>query len=77
MGIAAQNREIDMTGARAELTKVMGSGPRRIAEILIDIYMPDRSYDASQKKVLEAAAHHCPVGLSLHSETKERVIIHW
>ena len=77
MGITAQKREIDMEGAHAEITKVMSASPRRIAEILIDIHMPNKDFSSSEKKILEGAAHHCPVGLSLHPETKEVINIHW
>ena len=77
MGIAAQRKEIDMTGARAEVTKEMVADPRRIGRIIIDITMPQKSYSSAEKKVLEAAAHHCPVGLSLAEGTEEVVNIKW
>lgn len=77
MGIAAQSRDIDIKGARAEVKKVMASDPRRIAEIIINLIMPAHSYTESQKKVLEKAAHHCPVGLSLSEHTKEVLTITW
>lgn len=77
MGIAAKRKEIDMSGASAEVTKVMASNPRLISEIRIDIQMPDNDFNSSEKKLLEAAAHHCPVGLSLGSDTKEIVTINW
>ncbi|MBT8232587.1 MAG: OsmC family protein [Saprospiraceae bacterium] len=77
MGIAAQNHDIDITGSQAEVIKVMASNPRRIAEINIKLIMPTRDYSQKDKKILEAAAHHCPVGLSLHPETKENIIIQW
>lgn len=77
MGIAAQRKEVDMSGATAEVTKVMGSNPRRIAEIRINIRMPKREFSDSIKSLLEKTAHHCPVGLSLSSETKEVVNIIW
>ncbi len=77
MGIAAQRKEIDMTGASAEVTKEMVSDPRRIGRIVINILMPDKPFSAADKKILEAAAHHCPVGLSLAEGTEEVVNIFW
>ncbi len=77
MGIAAQRKEIDMTGASAEVTKEMVSDPRRIGRIVINILMPDKPFSVADKKVLEAAAHHCPVGLSLAEGTEEVVNIFW
>lgn len=77
MGIAAQSRDIDMEGAYAEVTKVMGSDPRHIARIEIQLYMPDKAYTDSEKKILEKAAHHCPVAMSLSEKTEELITIHW
>ncbi len=77
MGIAADRRSINMEGATAEVIKTMASGPRRISQIDINIKMPAYDYSDSDKKLLEKAAHHCPVGLSLHSDTKEVVTIIW
>ena len=77
MGIAASKHNIDMEGAEATVTKEMDSNPRRIKQIGITITMPKHEYTSAQKKILEAAAHHCPVGLSLHPDTKEVVEIIW
>ncbi len=77
MGIAASNRDIDIKGATADIKKIMASDPRRIARIEINITMPANDYSASEKKILEKAAHHCPVGLSLNENTKEVINITW
>lgn len=77
MGIAAQKRNINIQGASAEVIKTMSSGPRRISQVDIKILMPARDYSESDKKILEKAAHDCPVGLSLHPETKEVITLHW
>jgi len=77
MGIAANRHEIDMSGAEASVIKVMASDPRRIARIEIEIKMPDLEYSSKQIKILEAAAHHCPVGLSLNENTEEVINIIW
>jgi len=77
MGIAAARHDIDMEGAEATVTKVMDSNPRRIKEIAITLTMPQGDYTTAHKKILEAAAHHCPVGLSLHPDTEERIEIIW
>lgn len=77
MGIAANRHDIDIKGTKADVEKIMTSDPRRIGKINITITMPDLEYSSKQKKILEAAAHHCPVGLSLHDETEENIIIHW
>ena len=77
MGIVASKRDIDIKGATADIKKVMASDPRRIARIEINIEMPANDYSDSEKKILEKAAHHCPVGLSLNENTEEVVSITW
>jgi len=77
MGITAARKDIDMEGASANVTKTMSSNPRRISNIDIIITMPAKDYSSSDKKLLEAAAHHCPVGLSLGEDTKEAIEIIW
>ena len=39
MGIAAQKHDIDISGTSASVKKIMGSNPRKIAEVVIDISM--------------------------------------
>ncbi len=77
MGIKAADKEIDMTGATAEVNKIMGSNPRRITRLEVTIQMPSNDYTEKEKKILEAAAHGCPVGKSLHPDLEEIIQINW
>jgi len=77
MGIKAADKEIDMTGATAEVNKIMGSNPRRIIRLEVTIQMPDNNYTDKEKKILEAATHGCPVGKSLHPDLEEIIQINW
>lgn len=77
MGIAAQTHEIDITGTAASIYKTMSTSPRRIAHIKVEIKMPDRDYTLHQRKIIERAAHHCPVALSLGDQTEEEIVIVW
>ncbi len=77
MGISARNHDINMEGAQASVNKIMASNPRRIQRIEITIVMPKNDFTEKQKNILEKAAHHCPVGLSLHPDTEELVSIQW
>lgn len=78
MGIAARHHKINMDGAKAEVHKKMVADPkRRIEQIKVVIHMPQNDYSDKEKKILERAAHHCPVGLSLHENTEEVVEIYW
>ncbi|GAB4487696.1 MAG: OsmC family protein [Saprospiraceae bacterium] len=71
--MAIRAKELDITGARAEVTKIMASDPRRISRIEVKITMPKNNFSDKDKKVLETIAHTCPVALSL-SENIEQVI---
>ena len=77
MGIVAERHDTDISGTSADVNKIMDSNPRRIKKIEIIITMPNRDYNSKQKKLIEHAAHHCPVGLSLHPNTEEDIIINW
>jgi len=66
--------EIDLTGTRLEVTKVMATNPRRIGEIKIDIYFPENlQVDERQKTMLQNLAHACPVSKSLHPDLKQTI----
>jgi len=75
MGISARNHDIDMEGTEVDITKVMGSGPRRIETIKVTITMPAKVYTKKEMKILEAAAHGCPVGNSIKGGIEELNII--
>ena len=77
MGIAAQSHDIEMTGASAEVLKVMFDNPRRIGRIEIDIFMPKFDYSSKQKSILEHAAITCPVAKSLHPNLEQVLRFHW
>ncbi len=77
MGIAADNHKINIEGASAEVVKIMGSDPRRIAEVQIQIHMPEKSYSTKEVSILEKAALTCPVAKSLHPELVQQIQFHW
>jgi len=76
MGIAARNHEIDMEGTELTVNKIMESDPRRIGKIEIVMTMPANNYSTKERKILEAAAHGCPVGNTI-KEGIEDVQIVW
>jgi len=70
MAIAAQDRGIDLTGARASVVKEMSAVPRRhISKLSVEITLPAH-LDAKQRQLLEAAARSCPVAASLGPATQ-------
>lgn len=77
MGISARNHGIAMTGANADVTKIMASDPRRIARVEVTVRMPKNAYTETEKKILEAAARTCPVALSLAEELEQVMVFEW
>ncbi|HET8830268.1 MAG TPA: OsmC family protein [Pelobium sp.] len=78
MGITARTHEIDFDGASAEVTKVMGTEPRRVTEIHVNFTFPKKdSYNDKQKKILENAGLTCPVYQSLHPNIKKLINFGW
>ena len=76
MGIAADSRDIDINGARAEITKEMGTNPRRITQITINIYF-QITLTKKEKKLFEKSALSCPVHRSLHPDTEILTQFHY
>ena len=77
MGILAERNHADISGATAEVLKVMGTEPRRVIEIVLEISMPARNYSEKMKEMLENAARTCPVAHSLSGELKQTVRFIW
>lgn len=74
MGIAIQDRDINIDGTYCEVEKVMSANPRMIAVINIKMVFPeDRTYSDQDKAILEKAAHTCPVHFSLHPDVEKNV----
>jgi len=75
--IGIRVRELDITGAYAEVTKIMVSDPRRIGRIEVKIVMPKKGYADKDKKVMEGIAHTCPVALSLSEKIEQVIEFEW
>ncbi len=70
MGLGAKHAGIDIDGTRARVVKEMTkSGPRRIAELKVNICLPPgRHFTPQQRTIMEKAAQACPVKQSLHPD---------
>ncbi len=76
MGIVANRHQINVDGTTANITKVMASNPRRIAEVHVEVTMPNHTiYNEKERLLLEKAAKTCPVAQSLHPDLKQ--VIHF
>ena len=76
MGIKAADLEVDFSNSTAEVTKVMGTEPRRITEIHVTFQMNIAVSDKN-KTILEKTAMTCPVFNSLHPDIKKQVVFNW
>ena len=73
MSMMAEKEGIDLTGLSSEITKIMASNPRKIAEIQITFSHPDLKATDIQKQKLKNAAMTCPVALSLGEGLKQSI----
>lgn len=76
MGIKARDMGVDFKGAKASVTKVMQSDPRRISRIEVVVDMPS-ALDEKSRAILERTARTCPVFLSLHPDIEKDIRFNW
>ena len=77
MGIAAKTHEFSIEGTKINITKIMAENPRRIGEIVVELFFPPMDYSEKQKKIIMQCAKTCPVSQSLHPELKQTLIFHY
>lgn len=77
MGIAARARNNDVDGMYAEVEKVMAANPRRVAEVVIDLYWDNAPTDQKLIDLLKEAGLKCPVAQSLHPDLRQTVRFHF
>lgn len=75
MGISARNHNIDIDGAEVSINKIMEADPRRIGTVEVVLSMPGNNYSVKERKILEAAAHGCPVGRSIKDGIEDLTIV--
>jgi uncharacterized OsmC-like protein len=77
MGIVAERHQLDITGTKAEISKIMDANPRRVVEIVVEMTFPKNGFSEKDKQLLENTALTCPVAKSLHPDLTQRVIFNW
>ncbi len=84
MGIYARQQNVELSGLRIEVAKEMSvSGPRRIARLSSEIWLPEATAasphmdTAEARMALERAALTCPVHQSLSVDIDRPVTFHW
>lgn len=77
MAIVARRHGVELKGLRYEVTKEMSAdAPRRIVRLATTVWLPVQKTE-ELAKLLEHAAHHCPVQQSLHPQVAKPVVLHW
>jgi len=77
VGIAARTHGFNIDGTTAEITKVMGTDPRRVTEIIVNLQFPANHYSDKQKEIIERSAKTCPVAYSLHPDIKQEITFNY
>jgi putative redox protein len=77
MGIKANQHSLNIDGIKTRITKVMGTDPRRVIEVVIEFEMPANNFSEKDRSLLEHTALHCPVAKSLHPDLKQTVSFSW
>ncbi|HJY64107.1 MAG TPA: OsmC family protein [Ignavibacteria bacterium] len=77
MGIAAEERGINMKGTTCRVEKHMSEDkPRRVARLVAEIVFPE-GIPLHARGILEAVALHCPVSKSIHPDIDVDVRLHF
>lgn len=76
MAIKSKDLDVNLEGSTVEVTKIMQAEPRKISKIVIVMNM-SVAVDEKTKTILERAAMHCPVLLSLNPDIEKDVTFNW
>lgn len=77
MGIKARDNNIDIEGTQVDVTKIMASDPRRVAEVIVEFTFPKKDYSEEDRQLIESVAGVSPVPLSLHPDLKQTIRFNW
>jgi putative redox protein len=78
MGIKARDMELDLKGMKIDVQKIMKPDPRRISGINLTFSFPEGlKLSDKQQRILENAAHTCPVIYSIHPDIDVQVKFNW
>jgi putative redox protein len=77
MGITARDNNIDIEGTKVDVTKIMASDPRRVAEVIVEFTFPKKNFSTEEKQIVERVAGTSPVPLSLHPDLKQTIKFNW
>ncbi|MEY3584983.1 MAG: hypothetical protein RLZZ243_47 [Bacteroidota bacterium] len=70
MGIYCQNHDISFESCEATVEKHMGTGPRRIEKIVVNLDLNGNNWDDVTRKKVIMAGRTCPVALTLEGNVE-------
>lgn len=76
-GMAAKEHGFSIDGTTLDITKIMASNPRRVAEIVVELNFPKNDYTENQKELIRQACINCPVAKSLHPDLKQTIVFNF
>lgn len=77
MAIEGRKHGFSIEGTEVKITKIMASNPRRVKEIVLELFFPPNNYSDKHKIIIRNAAETCPVALSLHRDLEQTLIFHF
>lgn len=72
IGIMANAHGIDVSDMEGESLKIMGTNPRRITGVEVELRFP-RAYTEHNRVLIERTARTCPVAMSLHPDLQQTI----
>ena len=76
MAIYAKNHGFDLGNCSCDVTKIMTQTPRRVGEVIVNLFLED-TFTEKQRAGLEHAAHACPVARSLHPDLIQTITFNY
>lgn len=78
MGMRAVEMNVDLTGVRIEVEKIMKTDPRRVGGVNLTFHFPDHlELTERQQLILRKAADTCPVKYSIHPDIEVNTQYKW
>ena len=77
VGIVAQTHGFNIDGTTIKVTKIMASDPRRVSEVIVEMYFPEIIYSEKEKAIIRNTVNTCPVAQSLNSALKQTFILNF
>lgn len=77
MGIEARKLKVNIDGTQILIKKHMGTLPRRVVKIDVNMKIPGQDLSENQKIVLIDAGINCPVAKSLHPDLVQEISVNY